>query len=485
MPASNSASSVNHPIGAGTVIVLLIAAAIFLVGDSQVERSVVRAARSEQESDLARFSESLHYSGLALSGPEARVSLPEVTATVAFDTSVKRALYGLRAARLDIYSLEGEPLYSTATGRQPPALSGGASDAFESARRGSFSSLFRPPSSALSDLGSDAEVLQSFVLVRDAPPDSPEAGRPLMVAALSTDVSEQINEAYNTVWLVAGVFTIGSLVILAAVHWVSVRSRSRLQAANDALTAQYAAVRESRERMISAADDTKRAIAEELHGSVQTKLFALWVRLSQAQADIEAGSGADVNEIRRITEELDRVREEDIRGLSHRLHPSIVRIGAAAALRSLCSGVSGALKVDLEVDEEAAALEPSGTSAIPENIRLGVYRIAELAIGNTVKHASASICRVSWSHNPALKQLKLVVEDDGVGFEPSVKRSAGLGTVNIQDYTDAMNGEMRLESWPGHGTRLTVTVPFSAEQARPVAQARPGLRAAAERSRAA
>jgi signal transduction histidine kinase len=299
-------------------------------------------------------------------------------------------------------------------------------------------------------------------VIRDVPPDSVETGRALMVAAISTDVSGEISSAYNTIWLVAGVFTIGSFLILTAVHWAYVRSRRRLQAANDALAAQNEAVRESRERMIAASDMTKRAIAEELHGTVQTKLFSLWLRLSQVKTKLDRGDGADMLELGAVIAELDSVRENDIRGLSHRLHPSIVRVGAAPALKSLCGGLSGAVKIELKIDPAAARLEPLGASQIPEDIRLAAYRIAEMAIGNTIKHASASKCTVTWSYSRSKSRLELTVEDDGAGFDPASRAPSGLGIVNIQDYTDALGGEVSLESRPGHGTTLRAHIPFIA-----------------------
>lgn len=279
-------------------------------------------------------------------------------------------------------------------------------------------------------------------------------------------------------WLVVGVFFFGSLVILAVVHWVSVRSSSRLKAANDALAMQNLAVRESRERMIAAADATKRAIAEELHGSVQTRLFSIWMRLSNLKKRMDGAAGTDVDsgagpgserairsELARIIDELDDVRENDIRGLSHRLHPSIVRVGAAPALKSLCDRLSGDVKVVLHADRAVRELEPPGASPIPEPVRLAVFRIAELAIGNTIKHAAATRCDVRWSYSESRQALVLSVEDDGVGFEQGTMSSSGLGMVNIQDYTDAIDGKAELRSEPDWGTTLTVTIPFVPVQA--------------------
>ena len=459
-------SRLTQPLGVGLFAVLIIAAAILLLGDSQVERSVVRNAGAEHERDLLRFTQALHYSGLSLSGPEATENLPTLAETTAFDSSVKRALFGLRAERLDLYALDGAPIYSTEGPDSANVLSGTALEAFQTARTGQFASFLNGNSTSQQDVGGSSELLQSFALVRNVPPDSIDSGSSLMVAAISINVANELDAAYAMMWLVVGVFFFGSLVILLVVHWASVRSRARLQEANDELARQYVAVKDSRERMIASADSTKRAIAEELHGSVQTRIFSLWTRLSQLVTKPE-GFGIDQAELSAIADELDDVRENDIRGLSHRLHPSIVRVGAIPALKSLCNRLSGDLHIELHVDGAATELEPPGASPIPEPVRLAMFRIAELAIGNTIKHASASRCEVFWKYSQSEQALRLIVEDDGIGFDPECamkSSSGGLGIVNIQDYSDSINGTTIVKSEPGWGTTLTVTVPFIPEE---------------------
>ncbi len=460
-----------QPLGIGLVTIFVIAAAILIIGDTQVEKGVVRDSGAEHERDLLRFSETLHHSGLSLSGPEVTENLPVLTRTSVFDTSVQRALFGLRAERLDIYALDGTPLYSTVGQNGMAPLNGSAHDAFLAARDGQFISFFRGDSNSQQDLGIEGELLQSFALIRDVPPNAVETGGALMVAAITTDVSGKLDAAYSTMWLVVGVFFLGSLVILLVVHWASIRSKSRLQEANDELAQQYVALKESRERMISAADSTKRAIAEELHGSVQTRIFSLWTRLSQLVMN-PGDESLDRAELGLVADELDDIRENDIRGLSHRLHPSIVRIGAIPALNSLCNRMASDLQIEFHVDDAATELEPPGASPIPEPVRLAVFRIAELAIGNTIKHASATRCEVFWKYSVSERALRLIVEDNGIGFDTETvikSASGGLGIVNIQDYSDSINGTTIVKSEPGWGTTLTVTIPFLPE---PVSDAR-------------
>jgi signal transduction histidine kinase len=215
--------------------------------------------------------------------------------------------------------------------------------------------------------------------------------------------------------------------------------------------------------MLKAADATKRAIAEELHGSVQTKLYAVWVRLTDLQNRVPETATAARQELAKVTAEVDRIREEDIRGLSHRLHPSIVRVSASAALRSLCNFHSSMGRVELSVGRELQELEPAGASALPEHVRLGVYRIAELALGNVARHAQATECRVSFDHDPVAGLIVLTVSDNGQGFESAVQPpgSGGLGFITMRDYADALGGTVTVESRHGAGTVVRFTLPFT------------------------
>jgi signal transduction histidine kinase len=212
--------------------------------------------------------------------------------------------------------------------------------------------------------------------------------------------------------------------------------------------------------MVQAADSTKRAIAEELHGTVQSKLFAVWMQLTQFRETNLDTISDQVEELDKIILDLDNIREDDIRGISHRLHPSIVRVGATVGLRSLRNFYESIIPVELEINEAAAELEPAGSSVVPDNIRLGVYRIAELAMGNVARHAEATVCSVGWSYDEVDQQLIKTVSDNGKGFDPAEIRQTGLGMVNIGDYADSMNASLEITSQPGMGTKLKLSIPF-------------------------
>jgi two-component system sensor histidine kinase DegS len=95
-----------------------------------------------------------------------------------------------------------------------------------------------------------------------------------------------------------------------------------------------------------------------------------------------------------------------------------------------------------------------------------VYRIVQEALTNVAKHAQATTCRVYLQR--LTNTLLVTIEDDGIGFEPDAPRqpgaTRGIGLVGIRERVTQLRGELRLESAPGKGTRLTVEVPATARQ---------------------
>ena len=93
---------------------------------------------------------------------------------------------------------------------------------------------------------------------------------------------------------------------------------------------------------------------------------------------------------------------------------------------------------------------------VPPAIEDELFNIAQEALNNSLRHARAEHVRVRITQTP--DWVTLAVEDDGQGFDPGVRR-AGMGLRNIQERVDSVAGTLTLQSQPGDGTRLTISVP--------------------------
>ncbi|MEE9490998.1 MAG: PAS domain S-box protein, partial [Dehalococcoidia bacterium] len=213
----------------------------------------------------------------------------------------------------------------------------------------------------------------------------------------------------------------------------------------------------SRQRMVSVQESVRRDIAQQLHGSVQNRLIILLHRLAELE---RAASPTELaEEIGDLRHKLAELLENQVRSISHRLYPSILRRGLIAALRSLEDQLEAALPIEMELDEELVQHERADPKLIPEQVRLAAYRIAEEALTNAVKNAKAS--RITMALGLSSQGwLRLTVQDNGQGFDLG-SVSGGLGLLMMQDYAEVVGGRCVVHSAPDEGTEVTAILPLA------------------------
>ena len=133
-----------------------------------------------------------------------------------------------------------------------------------------------------------------------------------------------------------------------------------------------------------------------------------------------------------------------------------MRPGLTVALRSYLEEQSA--RSGLSIDFASTA---DGKS-LPSEIALALFRIAQEATTNAIRHSQAKRVLVSLDH--IKDQIKLVVRDNGIGISPQFREKAGdrrkLGLQGIEERTAMLGGEFALRSNPGAGTAVSVQVPF-------------------------
>ena len=215
-------------------------------------------------------------------------------------------------------------------------------------------------------------------------------------------------------------------------------------------------LRLARQRITKAEDRQRKELAERLHGSVQTRLSVAWHNLGNCIKELKANSATkQISEaLESIREELDNLREIEVRQVSHSLHPAIVSIGLVPAIRSLIDSKPEEVEIKLEVTEEVEELDDIVENHFSEEVRLGIYRVVEEAMSNVYRHAEATKVTICLGQQD--KNLKLSVRDNGKGFNKD-KFSKGLGLMSVDDRVQQLGGNWSI-SQDGSGVLVEATI---------------------------
>jgi PAS domain S-box-containing protein len=210
------------------------------------------------------------------------------------------------------------------------------------------------------------------------------------------------------------------------------------------------------ERLLTAQEEERRRIARELHDETTQSLARLAMDAGEIAADV-----AHTPVCERIRELQQRLRQvsHNLRHLSHDLHPgSIEDLGLELALQAYCEEVAEREGLDLRFSARGVPRE------IRREIATALYRVAQEALHNVVKHARSREVSVTLEERDG--RLRLIVEDFGVGFDPEQsKPGASLGLISMKERVRLLNGTISVESRPGDGTHVTVSVPLNAATA--------------------
>jgi signal transduction histidine kinase len=206
-------------------------------------------------------------------------------------------------------------------------------------------------------------------------------------------------------------------------------------------------------KLVTAQEQERRHIARELHDEIGQALTAIKVELAVAQRAIE-GTDATATVLQAARAITDGALHQ-VRDLSYLLHPAALdEFGLVSAVEQHIKSFGNRHGISVELSH--ASME---TRLAPET-EAAAYRIIQEALTNVAKHANATRCRVFLARQPDV--LRLVIEDNGVGFDPLAPRSAdprGLGLIGIRERASHLTGTVTIESRHGHGTRIIVELP--------------------------
>lgn len=198
-------------------------------------------------------------------------------------------------------------------------------------------------------------------------------------------------------------------------------------------------------------DSERKRIARELHDGVGSMLVAVKWQYDHAMETIKKDDEG-VEALERANLQLSQTYEEFRKVASNISAGNVQRIGLLSAVNDLCNTISGSGKIQ-------ANLSSFGTfESLDEATEMSLYRVIQELISNTLKHAKAS--KIDIQLNMVEKELNLIVEDNGKGFETNQIENKGMGVKSIEERVEALNGFFDIDSGKGAGTTIIINIPI-------------------------
>ncbi|MEW5939731.1 MAG: ATP-binding protein [Chloroflexota bacterium] len=205
------------------------------------------------------------------------------------------------------------------------------------------------------------------------------------------------------------------------------------------------------EKVIATQEDERRRIARELHDSTSQNLTSLIVGLRMMETNCaQCAAESKASDLREVASHT----LEEVHDLSMRLRPRVLDdLGLAAALERLAHEWQARHKIPVD-----ALIQLN--DRLPEEIETALYRIVQEALTNIARHAQAT--SVSISIEKRGDSALAIVEDDGVGFDPTAPRGERhLGLLGMRERAELLNGTLTIESEAGRGTSVFIEIPLS------------------------
>ncbi|MEY4939428.1 MAG: hypothetical protein RIQ93_1163 [Verrucomicrobiota bacterium] len=208
-----------------------------------------------------------------------------------------------------------------------------------------------------------------------------------------------------------------------------------------------------KQRLLSQSLDEKMRLGRDLHDGIIQSLYAVGLTLESVRELMRSDPGEADRRLEQIRASLNNAIR-DVRAYITGLAPAnLHRAGFAQAVNGICHemGAGRDAHFDVRIEEEAAALLTPDQS-------LEALQIAREAMSNALRHGGAS--RITVRVHKSDKEVCLLVQDNGAGFDAAARRDGGHGLANMQARAERLSAALRISSQPGEGTRIVATLPI-------------------------
>lgn len=200
--------------------------------------------------------------------------------------------------------------------------------------------------------------------------------------------------------------------------------------------------------MLEGQEKEREKIAEELHDTIGSSLATLKLYIESLD---DGRKKEDYHQLHQKTSHLLEETYDEVRKIAHSKSAGVlIRKGLVPAVESMASRISEARKIDIQVI--GTGLE----DRLENSVEISIFRSIQELLSNAVKYSRASEMVVQMTQHDEM--LNIMVEDNGVGFDPG-KVQWGLGYTTIQNRVDDFGGDLTIDSSPGNGTTVILNIP--------------------------
>ena len=263
-----------------------------------------------------------------------------------------------------------------------------------------------------------------------------KAGQELLIPRLGTEN-----------FLISGIF-LGELItrFIFAILFVAI-THNRLRTLGDKLEATTELNDQLKERysqLIDSDEEIRTHASQLLHDRIQSKLMLAGARLTRVAGVLSEEGRLGIQP---VIQEIEGIRSIDIREVAQLLSPNLAGEGLIGSCENLCREYQTEIAFSIEISEKIESID--------DELKLGIYRIIEQGVINSIKHGPASKISIR-VENSSANGLIVEVKDNGPGCS---QVGSGKGTVIIDSWLSKLGGRKEIDSAPGQGFTLQVSIP--------------------------
>jgi signal transduction histidine kinase len=215
------------------------------------------------------------------------------------------------------------------------------------------------------------------------------------------------------------------------------------------LVSRIGELQESRRRLVTAQEEERRRIERNLHDGAQQDLFGLKIRIREIRNLSHRNPGSVQAALARLEEQAEKALLT-VKELARGVYPTLLT----------AQGIAGALGARARVAPLDVRVTGTGLGRYRAEIEEAVYFACAEALQNAVKHAQATMVRISLAQHDG--ELSFEVQDDGLGFDVAAA-TGGSGLQSLRDRIDVIGGAMEIVSALGSGTTVRGRVTVASE----------------------